>query len=82
MTAPSRSVGLLVAVVALASLAAGVVIGERHGEEAGGGGLAERGGLVEPGVHGAAGAVGGAGGGGGGRASEGSSFLARIIPAR
>jgi beta-N-acetylhexosaminidase len=41
VTAPSRSVGLLVAVVALVSLTAGVVIGSRHGAEG-------RAGLPEP----------------------------------
>jgi beta-N-acetylhexosaminidase len=42
VTAPSRSVGLLVAVVALASLTAGVVIGGREGDEGRGAGVEAR----------------------------------------
>jgi beta-N-acetylhexosaminidase len=76
VTAPSRSVGLLVAVVALASVAAGVVIGGREGDEGGGPGA-----LAEPGAPAQPGAADGAGGGGGGAADR-TSFLARIVPAR
>jgi beta-N-acetylhexosaminidase len=41
VTAPSRLVGLLVALVALASVAAGVVIGARQGDQKGGGASVE-----------------------------------------